>query len=299
MRFLSTKVLLLLLFSGIAMAEQGSSLTKVLVSITNKEGYPPEVELKDRLQVMQDKQLVKVVSVEPASDQPVYIAVMIDRSGRLTQQVNQEQQASTAFLDRFVRPGVDRPFMMNVAEGAPNITSVHDYADFKAAMSRRRNVSGDSILNGLKSYIETVGKIFGEKFPARRAVILFSNGGTQIGQDFLPKLREYVIANKITMFVVNTDWTWRFFGMNSTGLLQEFAEDTGGTYEDPTTSNSRTVNLQELPDILNHMGAVIRSQQEITFESNKADNKLHSLNVQALDTSLVLHAPRYTMAGKP
>lgn len=299
MRSLSIKVLLLLLLSGIAAAQQVSSQAKVLVSITNKEGYPPEIELKDRLQIMQDKQLAKIVSVEPASDLPVYIAVMIDRSGRLTQQVNQEQQASTAFLDRFVRPGVDRPFMMNVAEGAPNITSVRDYADFRAAVSRRRNLSGDSVLNGLKSYVGTVGKMYGEKFPARRAVILFSNGGTQIGQDFLPKLREYVIANKITMFVVNTDWTWRFFGMNSTGLLQEFAEDTGGTYEDPTTSNSRTVNLQELPDILNHMGAVIRNQQEITFESNKSDGKLHSLNVQALDASLVLHAPRYILSGKP
>jgi hypothetical protein len=287
------KVLLLLLFTGIGAAQQPVVTGKVLVSITNKAGYPPEVELRDRLQVALDKQPAKILSLESASDLPVHIAVIIDRSGPPSQLRNQEQQAATAFLNRFVRPGVDRPFMLDVATGAPNLTSVRDYAEFRAAVSRRRNVSGDSVLEGLQSYVQTLGKMYGENFPGRRAVILFANGGTQIGQDFLPKLREYVIINKITVFVINTDWTWRYFGMNSSGLMQEFAEDTGGTYEDPTTSTTRTVNLQQLPDILNHVGALIRNQQEITFENAKPDGKLHSLNVQSMDATLVLHAPHY------
>jgi len=81
--------------------------------------------------------------------------------------------------------------------------------------------------------------------------------------------------------------------------VQEFAEDTGGTFEDPSRSNSRNVDTRELADILNHMGAVIRNQNELTFETAKADGKMHSLNIRALDTSLVLHAPRYLIATKP
>jgi hypothetical protein len=280
------------------LAQQSAATGKVLVSITDKQGYAPEIELRDRLQITLDKQSVKVVSVKPATDLPVHIAIMIDKSGRTTQLINQEQEAATAFLNRFARPELDRPFTMNVAEGAPNMTTSRNYADFRAALSRHGNLSGESVINGLKSYMETVTKMYGEKFPARRAAILFSNGGTQVGQDFIPKLREFVISNKITFFIVNTDWTGRYFGMNSAGLLQEIAEDTGGTYEDVTNFNSRSVNLDQLPDILNHLGAVIRNQQEITFEAVNPGDKLHSLNVHTAAPTLVLHAPRYYMETK-
>jgi hypothetical protein len=299
MRLLRSKVLLLLLLSQIGTAQSAPGpATTVLVSITNKAGYPPEVELRDRVQVNVEKQLAKVISVEPASDLPVHIAVMIDRSGPPSALATQEEKGATAFLDRFVRPNVDRPFMSLVAQGLPNMSTIRNYADYRAALARKRNLSGDSVLDALKSYVGTVNKMYGPKFPARRAVILFSNGGTQIGQDFLPKIREYVITQHITMFVVNTDWTWRYFGTNSNGIMREMAEDTGGTFENASTGSGSVMSDDELADILNRMGAIIRNQYQLAFESTVADEKLHSLQVQTPDPTLVLHAPQYFIRTK-
>lgn len=261
---------------------------QVLVSITNKAGYPPEVELRERLQVTADKQLAKIVSVEPASDLPVHIAILIDRSGRTQTYKHQEDEQARAFLTRFVRNERDKPFMLDFAGGQPSLTSVRDYADFQAAISRRSNLSGGNVLNALKSYVGELESSFGEKFPARRSAVIFSNGGATIGKDFLPQLRQYALSNRLTVFILDTDWTWRIHGFEqiSTGINRELAEDTGGTWDEPHSTGQYT-------DALNRVGAVIRNQYVVTFETQKADSKLHSLEVRALDPSLVLHAPRY------
>jgi hypothetical protein len=275
-------------------------ISSVLVSITNKAGYPPEVEMRDRLQVTANKQLAKVVSAEPAFDMQVHVAVLIDKSGRPTQLVQREQEAATAFLNRFARPDTDKTFMMDLAQGQPNLTTFRDYTDVQAALSRRSNVAGDVVLEGLKSYVEEVEKRYGTKFPARRAVILFSNGGTQIGQDLLPKVREYAIRNRIALFVVNTDWTWRVLGTNSPSLMKELAEDTGGTFEEPPggATQRAPVNDKQFPDILNHMGAVIRNQYELKYQMFKTESKIYPLDVRALDAGLVLHGPKYGVQEK-
>jgi len=294
------QALLLLSLAAAALAQEQPP-TSVLVSITNKSGYPPEVELRDRLQVTADKQLAKVLSVEQAVDLQVHIAILIDRSGRPTQLVNREQEAATAFLNRFARPESDRAFMMDVAQGQPNLTTIHNQADLRAALSRRSNVAGDVLLDALKSYVAEVEKRFGTKFPSRRAIILFSNGGVQVGQDFVPKVREYLIRNRITIFVVNTDWTWRLLATNSASLMQELAEDTGGTFEEPPggATQGTPINDQQFPDILNHMGAVVRNQFLLTYQTLRPQPKLYPLDVRALDASLMLHAPRYGIAGQP
>src|SRR4051794_12140997 len=111
MRGSFTKLLLLFALASMAMAQQATPST-VLVSITDKAGYPPEEELRERLQVTADKQLAKVVSVEPAGDLQVHIAVLIDKSGRPSIVSASEQAAATGFLNRFARPNVDHPFMM-------------------------------------------------------------------------------------------------------------------------------------------------------------------------------------------
>src|SRR3954471_7285712 len=151
---LIAKTLLLLIVAAISSAQEPAAgpTTSVLVSITNKEGYPPEVEMRDRLQVTADKQLAKVVSAEPAIEMPVHVAVLIDKSGRPTQLVQREQEAATAFLNRFARPETDRAFMMDVAQGQPNLTTIRNSTDLRAALSRRSNVAGDVVLDGLKSY---------------------------------------------------------------------------------------------------------------------------------------------------
>src|SRR3954470_4872740 len=135
MRGSFTKLLLLFALASMAMAQQATPST-VLVSITDKAGYPPEEELRERLQVTAGKQLAKVVSVEPAFDMQVHIAVLIDKSGRPSIVTASEQEAATGFLNRFARPNIDRAFMMNVAEGQPNLLTIRNYADYRAAASR-------------------------------------------------------------------------------------------------------------------------------------------------------------------
>ena len=49
--------------------------------------------------------------------------------------------------------------MISVAKGKPNMSTIRNYADYRAALANRRNLSGDAVLDGLKSYIETVRKI--------------------------------------------------------------------------------------------------------------------------------------------
>lgn len=293
-RFLAFVIVVLLAAAAMAQPQPAST---VLVTVTNKAGYPPEVELRERLQVTANKQLTKLVSVEPAVDLPVHLAVVIDKSGRPSVVTESEQEAATAFLNRFTR-SLDQAFMMNIAEGQPNLLTIRNYADYRAAASRRNNVAGDVVLDGLKAYVDEVEKRYGTKFPARRAVILFSNGGTQIGQDFLPKIREFVIRNRITLFVVNMDWTWRVIGINTAALMKELAEDSGGTFEEPNAVGQQA-NRAEFADILNHMGAVIRNQFAVTYEPLAPVPKLYPLDVRALDAGLVLHAPRYAVSAKP
>lgn len=284
MRLIRLLLSLSVLLSGIAAEAQHPAAvpTRVLVTITDKSGYPPEVDLKDRLGVREDNILQKIDDVKPAADIPIHLAIFMDESGRFAQYKNDEQQAATAFLERFVRKGVDKPYMLAFGQGTSSMNSIHDYADYKAARSNINVASGEAILDGMQAFVGAVNKQFGEKFPDRRAVIIFSNGGAQVSVDELERLRNYALANRITLYEVDTDWTQRanYFGSATSELI----ESTGGSIERPN-------NVKQFADSLNQMGAHIRNQYEVTYETTHPDGKLHSLKIRALDKNLVVQGP--------
>jgi len=284
-----------LLLLCVALPAMGQSLapsvpTKVLVTITDKSGYPPEVDLRDRLEIREDHILQKIDSILPASEMPIHVAIFMDESGRFATYKNQEQSAINTFLGHFVRNGVDKPYLLAFGKGASSMNSIRDYSDYKAARSNNRVASGEAVLDGMKTFVDALNKSFGEKFPDRRAVIIFSNGGAEISLDELPRLLDYAVANHLTIYEVDTDWAQRSGFSGST--IRDLIENTGGTIELPG-------NVAQFGDALNAMGANIRNQYEITYETTHPDGKLHALSVRALDKNLIVRAPEKHMSPIP
>ncbi|MGZ4790135.1 MAG: hypothetical protein ACXVZX_16570 [Terriglobales bacterium] len=232
MRATGLGVVVLLCF-GLSAAAQvpASAPTKILVTITEKSGYPPEVELKDRIEVREDKILQKIDSIQPASAIPIHVAIFMDESGRFSQYKNDEKKAVDVFLQHFVRTGVDKPYLLSFGQGVSSMNSIRDYADYRAARSNNQVGSAEAILAGMASFVNALNQSFGEKFPDRRAVIIFSNGGAEVSLDELPRVRGYAVANRITVFEVDTDWSQR--SGFSRSAIRDLIEDTGGTIERP------------------------------------------------------------------
>ncbi|HVZ17025.1 MAG TPA: hypothetical protein VG897_07905, partial [Terriglobales bacterium] len=248
-----------------------SAPTKVLVTITDKSGYPPEVELKDRIEIREDKILQKIESVLPASAVPIHVAIFMDESGRFAQYKNDEKKAVDVFLQHFVRNGVDKPYLLSFGQGATSMNSIRDYADYRAARNNNRVAAGENLLAGMVAFVNTLNQSFGEKFPDRRAVIIFSNGGAQVSIDELPRVRDYAVANRIAVFEVDTDRSQRF----SQSTIRDIVEDTGGTIERPN-------NVAQFGDALNQMGKNISDQYEVTYDSTHPDGKMHSISIRSL-----------------
>ena len=205
--------------SGSAMVDV--ELVELLATLVDRGGTPIDDVVADEVAVWQDGRRQEVQRVEPASNLPLTVGVVMDVSGSMRASLRQAQAAALAFLDAVVGPR-DRAFA--VAFSARPELVMPLTSDVRAVGASLESLAADGWTSMHDAIVFSLYHLRGVR--DRRALVLLSDGDDTKSQvDFATAL-EHARASGVIVYCI---------GLNLPALdptprlhLRALAGETGG-----------------------------------------------------------------------
>jgi Ca-activated chloride channel family protein len=268
------------------------TLVGVLASVLDKDGRPMLGLKADQFEVYEEGVKQQIANLEPVTQQPLDLALMIDSSASEVKELEFEADAASRFIQRLVRPG-DR---LAVYEFADVVTQLAPFSSnvpsLQAAL--HRIVPGDGTAMYDAIFLGSQGLA---KNPAgrRRALVLVTDAGeTTSRADFetarRAALRADALLYTIVIRAVKTEG-----GRNTAGehALETIADSTGGaTYFADSPA--------QLGDMFDRIDRELRTQYRIAYYPNPRPpaGTFRSLEVRVLCECKLRSRKAYYSGGR-
>lgn len=217
----------------------------------------------------------KIDALTPASDQPLYVILLIDYSESMLEELPVVKQAAKQFAQRLLRPQ-DRIAVVGFNQREFWLTPFTNDFNAAAASVDRVKPAGETHL--YDTAIEMLYEL--QKQPGRHALVVLTDGVDQ-GSHF--KLEHFVhyaryagvpiypiIKNKLL-----TRWMRFGVGYLEARRLSAIAQDTGATY-------FIIRGERELPDVYAKLASELRNQYQLVFNSDpSAADEWHALMIKS------------------
>lgn len=217
----------------------------------------------------------KIDALTPASDQPLYVILLIDYSESMLEELPVVKQAAKQFAQRLLRPQ-DRIAVVGFNQKEFWLTPFTNDFNAAAASVDRVKPAGETHL--YDTAIEMLYEL--QKQPGRHALVVLTDGVDQ-GSHF--KLEHFVhyaryagvpiypiIKNKLL-----TRWMRFGVGYLEARRLSAIAQDTGATY-------FIIRGERELPDVYAKLASELRNQYQLVFNSDPAAaDEWHALMIKS------------------
>ena len=260
------------LFFGNAMANQIEvTAQQVPLSVVGSDAAPRP----DELTLNDNGASRKIEALVPASDQPLYVILLIDYSESMLEELPVVKIAARQFAQRLLTPR-DRIAVVGFNQTVFWLTGfTNDFAAAAAAVDRIKP-SGETHL--YDTAIEMLYEL--QKQPGRHALIVLTDGvdqGSRFKLDHLVHYARYagvpvypIIKNKILTRLM------RFgIGYVEARRLAGIARDTGATY-------SIIRRESELPEVYAKIAQELRQQYQLVFYSDPASvDEWHALSISS------------------
>lgn len=227
------------------------------------------------LTLLDDGKPRKIEALTPASDQPLYVILLIDYSESMLDELPVVKQAARQFAQRLLRPQ-DRIAIVGFNQQVFWLTPFTNDWNSAAAAVDRVKPSGETHL--YDTAIEMLYEL--QQQPGRHALVVLTDGvdqGSKFRLDHLVHYARYagvpvypVIKNKMLTRLM------RFgVGYVEARRLASIAKDTGATYFIIRSE-------RELPDVYARLAQELRNQYQLVFHSDaSAADQWHTLNVES------------------
>jgi Ca-activated chloride channel family protein len=273
----------------VAHASDGSEANEVLFFGTNPNAQvdvavqqiPLSVVGGDRAPRLNELTLLdngaprRIEALTPASDQPLYVILLIDYSESMLEELPVVKAAAKQFAQRLLRPQ-DRIAVVGFNQRLFWLTPFTNDFNAAAASVDRVKPSGETHL--YDSAIEMLYEL--QKQPGRHALVVLTDGvdqGSHFTLDHLVHSARYagvpvypIIKNKMLTRLM------RFgVGYVEARRLASIAKDTGATYFIIRAE-------RELPDVYAKLAQELRNQYQLIFNSDpSAADQWHALDIKS------------------
>lgn len=226
-----------------------------------------------------------IEALSPASDQPLYVILLIDYSESMIEEMPVVKLAAKQFAQTLLRPQ-DRIALVGFNQRFFWLTGFTNDFNFVASAVDRVKPAGETHL--YDTLIEMLFEL--QKQPGRHALVVFTDGvdqGSTFKLDHLVHYARYagvpvypVIKNKMLTRLM------RFgIGQLQARKLASMAHDTGASY-------FIIKSEKELPGVYAKIAAELRQQYQLTFHSDAAAaDEWHALAIQS-KSGLQLRIPK-------
>lgn len=268
------------------------TLVSLLASVLDKDGRPALGLTEDQFEVYEEGVKQKIEILEPETQQPLDLALMIDSSLSEVKELEVEETAASQFIGKLVRPS-DR---LGVYEFADTVTQLAPYSSnvpiLQAAL--RRIVPGDGTSMYDAIFLGAQGLM---KNPAarRRAIVLVTDAGETTSSADFDTARRAALRADALLYTIVIRAVMNEGGRNTAGehALETIADTTGGATYFPD-------DVGQLANMFDQINRELRTQYRIAFYPNPrpAPGTYRNLEVRVKCECKVRSRKAYYSGGK-
>jgi len=237
------------------------------------------------LRILDDQVPVEhIQQFEKMSDLPLRIGLLLDVSDSMKRAMEQEKSVALGFLNRVVRPGKDRGFVMAFGEGIQiwqDPTS--EVANLIGAVKDAKG-PGDSTDFYDAVYYACVNQWKAQDSdPVHRVMVVISDGEDTGSRHGLDDVIAVAQRSEIQIYALNVHLKKRSYPGD--GVLQKLADETGGHF---FVANS----AREADAIFADLEQEMRTQYYVSFRPQNEVPGYHALQVDVHNPKMMVHARR-------
>lgn len=243
----------------------------------------PDLSLAD-LRILDDHVPVDhIKEFEKVSDLPLRVGMLLDVSDSMKRAMEQEKSVALAFLQRVLRPGTDRGFVMAFGD------TVQIFQDPTSEVARligavkQAKAPGESteFFDAVYAGCADQWKV-AESGPVHRVMIVISDGEDTGSRHMLSDVIAAAQRSETQIYTLNLHLKKRIYAGD--GVLQKLADETGGRFF--VANNSR-----EADAIFSELEQELRTQYYVSFRPQDELPGYHALQVEVHNPKkLLVHA---------
>jgi Ca-activated chloride channel homolog len=205
-----------------------AALVNTHVSVRDKRGHSVLGLTKDDFTVIDDGKEQPIVYFSQESDQPLRIALVVDRSRSVQNVLSLAKTAAGNFLTSVLRPNRDRACVVAFDSG---VYLTQDFTDdpniLSNALSRVTAEGGTSIFDAI--YKVCRDKLSGTD-QARRIILLITDGDDTTSRASIDQAIEMALKNNVTVFALRLpdENSLNVRNLRGKPVLERLTEMTGG-----------------------------------------------------------------------
>lgn len=217
-------------------------------------------------------------------DLPLHLGLLLDVSGSVDSRFDFEQQAATTFMQRTLRTGFDKAFVLGFNSHTQMAQDFTDNVQLLSASVHKLHDGGGTAL------YDAVYRVCKEKFlkdrpdhPVRKAIIVVSDGEDNQSEVTKAQAIEMAQRAEVIIYAISTDDSGLV--LRGDKVLEQLAEATGGRAFFPFRMKDVTHSYASIEDEL-------RSQYVVSYKPADfdADGRFRSIEISSLKKDLQVRA---------
>ena len=238
------------------------------------------------------KPVQSILNFRRETDLPIELGLLMDVSGSVQGRFGFEKEAATGFLQRTIRPGYDRAFIVGFNKESRLTQDFTDQMPLLAAgVQRLSNGGGTALYDAVyKACKEKLLREHSDR-PIRKAIIILSDGEDNQSEYTAAQAIEMAQRAEVIIYAISTDDSGLI--LRGDKVLEELASATGGRAFFPYKMKDITRSFAAIEDEL-------RSQYAVSYKPSDfdADGRYRSIEITALKKDLQVRARRGYFAPK-
>lgn len=257
----------------------------VLFIATDKHGkFVRDLNQNDFAILDDHKPPQSIINFRRETDLPLHLGLLIDVSGSVHSRFDFEQNAAINFLQKVVRVGFDKAFVVGFNKQSQMAQDFTDNVPLLSAGIHRMQDGGGTAL------YDAIYKACKEKFlkdrpdhPARKAIVVVSDGEDNQSEVSRAQAIEMAQRAEVIIYAISTDDSGLI--LRGDKVLEQLAAATGGRAFFPFKMKDMTHSFAAIEDEL-------RSQYVVSYRPADfdADGRYRSIEISTLKKDLQVRA---------
>src|SRR5262249_27414083 len=253
-----------------------TALVNTRVSVRDEQGHFVSGLTKGDFTVLDDGKEQPITYFSQESDQPLRVALVVDRSRSVQKVMSRAQAVVHNFINSVLRPGKDTACLVAFDSGVYLVQDFTDNADILAsAVNKLTAAGGTSVFDAI--YKTSRDKLAGTE-DARRVIVLITDGDDTTSRASIEQAIEIAVRNNVTVYAIRLPGDNSLNGRDHQGkpVLTRITDATGG----------RQFHLDggetQLAGFFNKLQDELRSQYSIgyQFQTASSSRSFHKITIK-------------------
>jgi Ca-activated chloride channel homolog len=257
----------------------------VLFIATNKHGkFVRDLNETDFSILDDHKPPQSILNFRRETNLPLHLGLLIDVSGSVEGRFSFEQDAAVSFLEKTVRAGFDKAFVVGFNKQSQMAQDSTDNVQLlSAGVHRLRDGGGTALYDAI--YRACKEKFLNDRpdHPVRKAIVIVSDGEDNQSEVSRAQAIEMAERSDVIIYAISTDDSGLI--LRGDRVLEQLAAATGGRAFFPFKMKDMTHSFASIEDEL-------RSQYVVSYKPADfdADGRFRSIEISALNKDLQVRA---------